>query len=98
MAMKAQLLEMTADDYHADKIGDVPTLSASIAQRLVTRSPLHAWTHHPRLGGATRKNAKAPTKEMDRGTIVGQGHHDELLRDCETYKQLYERQLFLPAT
>jgi ABC-type multidrug transport system fused ATPase/permease subunit len=35
---------------------------------------------------------------MDRGTIVGQGQHDELLRTCETYKQLYERQLFTPAT
>jgi ABC-type multidrug transport system fused ATPase/permease subunit len=34
---------------------------------------------------------------MDRGTIVGQGRHDELLRTCETYKQLYERQLFTPA-
>ena len=31
---------------------------------------------------------------MDRGRIVGQGKHDELLRTCETYQQLYERQLF----
>ena len=31
---------------------------------------------------------------MDRGRIVGQGKHDELLRTCPTYKQLYERQLF----
>jgi hypothetical protein len=31
---------------------------------------------------------------MDRGRIVGQGKHDELLRTCETYAQLYERQLF----
>jgi subfamily B ATP-binding cassette protein MsbA len=31
---------------------------------------------------------------MDRGQIVGQGKHDELLRTCPTYKQLYERQLF----
>ena len=31
---------------------------------------------------------------MDRGRIVGQGRHDELLRTCETYQQLYERQLF----
>ncbi len=31
---------------------------------------------------------------MDRGKIVGQGKHDELLRTCPTYKQLYERQLF----
>ncbi len=31
---------------------------------------------------------------MDRGRIVGQGRHDELLHNCETYQQLYERQLF----
>ena len=31
---------------------------------------------------------------MDRGRIVGQGKHDELLPTCETYQQLYERQLF----
>ena len=30
---------------------------------------------------------------MDRGRIVGQGRHDELLQTCETYQQLYERQL-----
>jgi ABC-type multidrug transport system fused ATPase/permease subunit len=30
---------------------------------------------------------------MDRGQIVGQGKHDDLLRNCETYQQLYERQL-----
>jgi ABC-type multidrug transport system fused ATPase/permease subunit len=31
---------------------------------------------------------------MDQGRIVGQGKHDDLLRTCPTYKQLYERQLF----
>jgi subfamily B ATP-binding cassette protein MsbA len=30
---------------------------------------------------------------MDRGRIVGQGKHEELLRGCETYEQLYQRQL-----
>ena len=30
---------------------------------------------------------------LDRGKIVGQGRHEELLRTCETYQQLYERQL-----
>src|ERR1700685_1829984 len=35
---------------------------------------------------------------MERGKIVGQGRHDELLATCETYQQLYERQLFaMPA-
>jgi ABC-type multidrug transport system fused ATPase/permease subunit len=30
---------------------------------------------------------------MDRGRIVAQGRHDELLQTCDTYQQLYERQL-----
>ena len=35
---------------------------------------------------------------MDRGRIVGQGKHDELLRTCETYQNLYERQLVSTTT
>lgn len=31
---------------------------------------------------------------MERGEIVGQGKHAELLETCDVYKQLYERQLF----
>jgi ABC-type multidrug transport system fused ATPase/permease subunit len=31
---------------------------------------------------------------LDKGQVVGQGKHDELLKTCETYKNLYERQLF----
>jgi len=31
---------------------------------------------------------------MDRGRIVGQGQHKDLLANCEIYRQLYERQLF----
>ena len=31
---------------------------------------------------------------MDRGRIVGQGRHEELLVTCDTYQQLYERQIF----
>ena len=34
---------------------------------------------------------------MERGRVVGQGKHDDLLRTCETYQQLYERQLFAPV-
>jgi subfamily B ATP-binding cassette protein MsbA len=30
---------------------------------------------------------------MDRGKIIGQGKHDDLLLDCPTYQQLYERQI-----
>ena len=35
---------------------------------------------------------------MERDQIVGQGSHDELLRHCETYQQLYEHQLFGSST
>lgn len=31
---------------------------------------------------------------MERGQIVGEGKHDELLKGCPLYRQLYERQLF----
>jgi ABC-type multidrug transport system fused ATPase/permease subunit len=31
---------------------------------------------------------------LDKGKIVGQGKHEELLKTCETYQNLYERQLF----
>ncbi len=31
---------------------------------------------------------------LDRGKIVGQGKHEELLTTCPTYAQLYERQMF----
>src|SRR5208283_6156008 len=30
---------------------------------------------------------------LERGRIVGQGKHDDLLANCPTYQQLYERQL-----
>jgi hypothetical protein len=45
--MTAQLV-MSADEYHAGP-DDTPRLSASIATILCTRTPLHAWTAHPRL-------------------------------------------------
>jgi hypothetical protein len=38
-----------AADYHADNTAEGPTLSASIANILLTSSPRHAWTKHPRL-------------------------------------------------
>jgi len=51
--------------YHADCAPI--SLSASIAHKLVSQSPLHAWHAHPRLGGAERE---PPTREMDEGALV----------------------------
>jgi hypothetical protein len=47
----ARILDVTEEQYHADPC-EVPSLSQSIAHILLTKSPLHAWTAHPKLGGA----------------------------------------------
>lgn len=61
----ARILDCSEEQYHADPC-ERPSLSASIATTLVTRSPLHAWSEHPRLGGL----GKTATREMDRGTLI----------------------------
>lgn len=42
------VLDVSAEEYHAG-IDERPRLSASIAHILWTKTPLHAWTAHPRL-------------------------------------------------
>jgi hypothetical protein len=59
------LHELSGKAYHSDPC-EAPSLSASIAHILVTRSPLHAWHRHPRLGGGGSKS----TKSMTDGTVV----------------------------
>lgn len=40
--------EMDAERYHCDPC-ERPSLSASLAKRMIEYSPWHAWTNHPRL-------------------------------------------------
>lgn len=47
--MSGQILDILSADYHSDTVADTPTLSASIAKTIVTYSPKHAWTAHPKL-------------------------------------------------
>lgn len=63
--MRNELIKISADDYHADPC-EVPALSSSIAHTLVSKSPLHAWAQHPKLGGVPR----VASKEMDRGSLI----------------------------
>lgn len=58
---------MNAADYHADKDAPVASLSSSIAKILLTQSPLHAWTAHPRLNPDYRQEEK---EEFDYGTAA----------------------------
>lgn len=45
----ARIIECSEKEYFADPC-EVPSLSQSIAHKMVAHSPLHAWTVHPRLG------------------------------------------------
>lgn len=47
--MTPGILTIDAAAYHADKVADQPTLSASVIRDLCMKSPLHAWTNHPKL-------------------------------------------------
>lgn len=46
------IFELSAEHYHLDHPSERPSLSASIANVLITSSPKHAWTAHPRLNPA----------------------------------------------
>lgn len=47
--MDPGIYEIPSERYHADDLCDAPSLSASIAAKLVATTPLHAWAAHPRL-------------------------------------------------
>lgn len=65
--MTPQLLDIPAAEYHADDLGQSrPSLSSSIAHVLTSKSPLHAWMQHPKLG----KQPREASPEMDRGTLL----------------------------
>jgi hypothetical protein len=80
--MTAQLLRGVAHQrYHMDVIVSDPSLegiwdpsrfgpprlSRSLAVTLLSRSPLHAWHQHPRLGGGL---AETPTRSLEGGSLI----------------------------
>jgi hypothetical protein len=62
---RGRILTCTEEEYFADPCA-VPSLSQSCARTLLTESPLHAWTTHPRFGNEKRE----ATKVMDAGTLL----------------------------
>lgn len=63
------IYDVPFSQYLADPCAS-PSLSSSIAHRLITASPLHAWQEHPKLGGVSDES-----KEAD----VGSAAHEMLL-------------------
>lgn len=72
----SEMLAMSAEEYHAGDEGQ-PRLSASIAHLLVTQSPKHAWTAHPRLNPHY-------SRDEDPKFDVGRVSHSMLLEGDDT--------------
>jgi hypothetical protein len=73
----ARLLPCSLEDYFRDPC-ETPSLSQSAAHVLITQSPAHCWTAHPRFGNAPRKVSKA----ADEGSLIHQlllGKSSEIL-------------------
>lgn len=64
--------DLGADAYHADP-ADQPSLSSTIARKLLDTSPLHAWTDHPKL------NPNYQPRESNRAFDIGGACHSMLL-------------------
>lgn len=69
------LYAISEADYHADALSVVPSLSRSIGQVLLDKSPRHAWTKHPRLN----PDFETDEKNNERRTDIGSAAHALLL-------------------
>lgn len=66
--------DVDADTYHADPL-PAPSLSSGVARTLIDRSPLHAWTQHPRLNPdyAPREEARFDFGSAAHMLVLGRG-------------------------
>lgn len=69
-APPARIVECTQDEYFADAFCALPSLNQSTAHVLLTKSPLHAWATHPRLGNVIKRTEREPTKAQIQGTVL----------------------------
>ena len=67
-----------AKDYHADCC-PVPSLSSSIARKLINESPAHAYLAHPKLG----KGPNESTNSLSLGSLVHSLMDDNPEKDWE---------------
>ncbi|MBX3502831.1 MAG: PD-(D/E)XK nuclease-like domain-containing protein [Alphaproteobacteria bacterium] len=68
--------------YHADPCPE-PSLSASIAKMLVSQSPLHAWTAHPRLNPAWQSDESSKAQDIGSAAhalLLGVGRGMEVIK------------------
>ncbi len=71
-SVKPGIYRISDEAYHADALSTVPALSRSLAYKIISQSPLHAWTHCPKLNPEWQPTIKA---EFD----IGRAAHRALL-------------------
>ncbi len=86
MIDKPGLYTIPADEYHADPC-PAPSLSSSIGRILISESPLHAWTAHPRLNPAYAHEEK---EAFDLGSaahaLLLEGADRMIVIDADSYR------------
>lgn len=60
----ARILECTVEEYHKDPCA-TPSLSSSTAKVMVSQSPLHAWSRHPKGGQAADAEEELQADDKD---------------------------------
>lgn len=70
----AQILDCTPEEYKQDPC-EAPSLSATTAHTLVSKSPMHAWAAHPKFGSQEDDEEEDEAEEddsdaKDNGTII----------------------------
>lgn len=78
--------DISAANYHADRLTPRPALSNTIGKLLVNRSPLHAWTASPRLNPAWEPTVR---KTFD----IGKAAHRRILGKGEEIAEIPEAML-----
>lgn len=86
MLRAARFLDVTTAAYHADPC-ERPSLSSSVACEIVSRSALHAWQVHPKLGGL-RREATAATNDgtLIHALLLGEGDDQIAVLDVENFR------------
>lgn len=89
--MSGQLLKgVSHDDYHSDALPGSPRLSRSIAVKLLSQSPLHAWQAHPKLGGAPAEGEDEEEDESKKKRLaMGSLLHSLLLGSGQPITEIY---------
>lgn len=89
MTLTAHRIDVSEADYHADNLGNpctTPSLSSSLAKVLLSKSPLHAWHQHPKLGNGKREEkAVFDLGQLAHKLLLGKGR-EVVIIEADDYR------------